>query len=186
MSSILKVNTLQDAGGNAILTSDGSGNLTTQKTNYPAFSALGNGQQNLSDATETLVEFPNEQFDTGNCFDNTAGNYKFTPNVAGKYFLYFTLDAFSTTDDKLIKASGRLYKNGTRINTNIYNFNQGGSSGDTAHSLPITQSFMVEANGSSDYFQVKIFVDVSSGTPAIVGNTSTSQNLNFAGYRIGS
>ena len=45
---------------------------------------------------------------------------------------------------------------------------------------------MVEANGSSDYFQVKIFVDVSSGSPAIVGNTSTSQNLNFAGYRIGS
>ena len=186
---------------NTIDTVSGTTNLTIGSTNsstvtfesgavtghmYPAFSALGNGQQNLSDATETLVEFPNEQFDTGNCFDNTAGNYKFTPNVAGKYFLYFTLDAFSQTDDKLIKASGRLYKNGTRINTNIYNLNQGGSSGVTAHAVPITQSFMVEANGSSDYFQVKIFVDVSSGSPAIVGNTSTSQNLNFAGYRIGS
>ena len=31
MSSILKVDTLQDSGGNAIITSDGSGNITTNK-----------------------------------------------------------------------------------------------------------------------------------------------------------
>ena len=29
MSSILKVDQLQDSGGNAIITSDGSGNITT-------------------------------------------------------------------------------------------------------------------------------------------------------------
>ena len=206
MASILKVDTIQDQSGNNIInenadtiTIGASGDTITVPTgasltvpnggltgqNYPAFSALGNGEQSLSDATETLVEFPNKQFDTDNCFDNTAGNYKFTPNVAGKYCLYFTLDPYSTTDDKLLKAAGYLYKNGTRINSNFYNFNQSGSSGITAHNVPITQSFIVEANGSSDYFQVKVYVDVSSGTPAIFGNTTTSQNLNFAGYRIG-
>ena len=39
MSSILKVDQLQDSGGNAIITSDGSGNITTQKLLYPAFMA---------------------------------------------------------------------------------------------------------------------------------------------------
>ena len=39
MASIIKANQLQDFGGNSILTSDGAGNLTTQKTNYPAFEA---------------------------------------------------------------------------------------------------------------------------------------------------
>ena len=32
MSSILKVDQLQDSGGNAIITSDGSGNVTQNKT----------------------------------------------------------------------------------------------------------------------------------------------------------
>ena len=32
MASIIKANQLQDFGGNSILTSDGAGNLTTQKT----------------------------------------------------------------------------------------------------------------------------------------------------------
>ena len=40
MASIIKANQLQDFGGNSILTSDGAGNLTTQKINYPAFEAL--------------------------------------------------------------------------------------------------------------------------------------------------
>ena len=94
---------------------------------YPAFSALASGgQQNLSDATETLVVYDHKVFDTDNCFDNTAGNYKFTPNLAGKYFLYFVLDAYSRTDDKMIKAGGRLYKNGARINSTLYNLDQGG------------------------------------------------------------
>ena len=48
MSSILKVNTLQDAGGNAILTSDGSGNLTTQNILTPAFHAYMSSNQDLS------------------------------------------------------------------------------------------------------------------------------------------
>ena len=192
--SKLETNTIDTISGTTNLTIGSTNSSTVTFENgsptghmYPAFSALASGgQQNLSDATETLVVLDHKVFDTDNCFDNTAGNYKFTPNVAGKYFLYFVLDAFSRTDDKMIKASGRLYKNGARINSTLYNLDQGGSSGMTAHALPITQGFMVEANGSSDYFQVKVYIDVSSGTgPAIYGNTLTSQNVTFAGYRIG-
>ena len=49
MASIIKANQLQDFGGNSILTSDGAGNLTTQKINYPAFEAY------LSDQTVSMI-----------------------------------------------------------------------------------------------------------------------------------
>jgi len=192
----IKATNIEPIANNGTVTLGSSGDTFTLGSGvvpsnlmYPAFNAVASAQQDLSDATETLVVFAGEYFDTDNCFDNTAGNYKFTPNKAGKYFLYFALDAFSRTDDKIIKASGRLYKNGTRVNTNIYNLNQGGSSGVAVHALPITQGFIVEANGSSDYFQVKVYVDVSSGTgPALYadGTSGTSQNTTFGGYRIGS
>ena len=50
MASIIKANQLQDFGGNSIIGSDGAGNLTTQKINYPAFEAYTTSQTSLSDA----------------------------------------------------------------------------------------------------------------------------------------
>ena len=56
MSSILKVNTIQDGGGNAIITSDGSGNLT------PNFNNAG---------TMVLLSSQTASNDTTINFDNT-------------------------------------------------------------------------------------------------------------------
>ena len=76
MSSILKVDQLQDSGGNAIITSDGAGNLTTMKTNYPAFRAyLSSDQTGLGSATLYKVTFQSETYDTDNCFDNTQTSF---------------------------------------------------------------------------------------------------------------
>lgn len=188
MASIIKANQLQDFGGNSIITSDGAGNLTTLKTNYPAFEALGNGQQDLSNATQTLVEFPNERFDTDNCYDNTSGNYKFTPNVAGKYFIYTTVRGFGTTDDKIDFMTVRLFKNGTRVNTNSITTDQSGGSGDTLHGFSMNLTFIQEANGSSDYFQIKTQINCNSGTPALYGTgvDTTAQDMLFGAYRLGS
>jgi len=155
--------------------------------NYPAFEALGNGTQNLSNATETLVEFPNERFDTNSCYDNTSGNYKFTPNVAGKYFIYTRIRGFSTTDDQMDFMTARLYKNGNRINTNRINTDQSGSSGDTMHDISVNFNFIQEANGTTDYFQIKAQINVNSGTPALYGDDvgSTGEDLVFGAFRIG-
>ena len=61
MAGIIKVNQYQDFNGNSIMTSDGSGNLTTLKTNYPAFEAYVSSSQNLSDAAETKVQILQRQ-----------------------------------------------------------------------------------------------------------------------------
>ena len=41
MASTIKVNTIQDAGGNSLLVSDGSGTITTN--NIPSFGTAGDG-----------------------------------------------------------------------------------------------------------------------------------------------
>jgi hypothetical protein len=89
MTSKLKVNILADGGDNAIMTSDGSGTLTLNNTalkNTPAFLAYNNGGQTISNLTATIVTLNAEVFDSDGKF-NTS-DYKFTPTVAGKYFLF--------------------------------------------------------------------------------------------------
>ena len=70
MASIIKANQLQDFGGNSILTSDGAGNLTTQKINYPAFEAYIINSNSLL-ILYTKVQFDTEVFDTDNAYDNS-------------------------------------------------------------------------------------------------------------------
>ena len=87
MASIIKANQLQDFGGNSIIGSDGAGNLTTQKTNYPAFFAYLSANQDLHNNVATKINVNTETFYTNNCYDNST-NYRFTPTVAGKYYLF--------------------------------------------------------------------------------------------------
>ena len=185
--AVQTVNPPNGSVGTAQLADDAVTKAKTSNLMYPAFEALGNGEQSLSNATQTLVEFPNERFDTDSCYDNTSGNFKFTPNVAGKYFIYTTVRGFSTTDDKLDFMTVRLFKNGTRVNSNSINTDQGGGSGDTLHGFSMTLNFIQEANGSSDYFQIKAQLNCNSGTPSLygTGTDTTAQDLLFGAYRIG-
>ena len=64
MASIIKANQLQDFGGNSIITSDGAGNLTAMKTNYPAFFAKKTSNQTIAHAKLTLVTFDTIEFDS--------------------------------------------------------------------------------------------------------------------------
>ena len=76
MASIIKANQLQDFGGNSILTSDGAGNLTTQKTNYPAFEAY---LVQIKQYHATTIKFNLQtEIDTDNML-LIFTNYRFTP-----------------------------------------------------------------------------------------------------------
>jgi hypothetical protein len=114
MTSIIKVNTIQDGGGNAIITSDGSGNITTQNVaaNTPAFLVFMDATQTLTTATWTKLELDSETYDT----DNAFASYKFTvpTGKAGKYLFTYA----AGTDSLSSSAHGaiRLYKNGSAVN----------------------------------------------------------------------
>jgi hypothetical protein len=55
-------------------------------TNTPAFMANLASGQSISNGTATKVNMSTEIFDTDSKYDNSS--YKFTPTVAGKYFVY--------------------------------------------------------------------------------------------------
>ena len=177
MSSVIKVNTIQDSGGNAIITSDGSGSLTTQKILYPAFEARLSSDQTISDDTFTKISVNEEVFDTDNCYDNST-NYRFTPTVAGKYFVYWSCSGIAASNN-VINSNVFIYKNGTQYNGGsiLGNSTIGGGS-----SIALAT---VSMNGSTDYLEFYLKVDAASGTVR-ADHDFSGGNTTFAGaYRIG-
>jgi len=105
MTSIIKVQDIQNATGDNIIkeasntiTIGASGDTTNivgtlqnngagvGGTNTPAFMANLASGQSISDGASTKVNMSTEIFDTDSKYDNS--NYRFTPTVAGKYFVY--------------------------------------------------------------------------------------------------
>jgi hypothetical protein len=80
--------------------------------NTPAFEAYTTAAQSLSDNTKTKLTFATEIYDSDGTYDNST-NYRFTPAVAGKYYVYAKCVA-----DPSAYANGRdtnmyIYKNGS-------------------------------------------------------------------------
>ena len=126
--------------------------------NYPAFEAYLGSDQTLSSGVTTKVNINTEVYDTDGYYDN-ATNYRFTPLVAGKYFVYTGLK-IQTASDFISAATVRLYKNGsgyknTEFLTQTHTM--------TTLNLPINS--VVEMNGSTDYLEVFVTVTLTTGTP---------------------
>jgi len=67
--------------------------------NYPAFHVNSNGQGSSIDipnATVTKVILTNEMIDTDSAYDTSNG--RFTPQIAGKYFVYSAITYEKTGD----------------------------------------------------------------------------------------
>jgi hypothetical protein len=133
---------------NSSITLNGSavslgGSATVGGDNTPAFHVHKTSGQTIANATATLMTFEAEDFDTDNAFD--LSTERFTPQVAGKYFLYASV-RWDTADDFDISYL-TIRKNGSAVFT--------GSHGNKFYDFTKT-SGIVEANGSSDYFDVTV------------------------------
>ena len=176
MSSIIKVNTYQDANGNALFSSDGSGNVTLSSGDFkatPAFEAINDTNQSMSNNTYTKVTFGTENLDTDNCFATS----RFTPTTSGKYFIYSTITVQTGAN---VGHAGHIQirKNGSAIflsQTNDY-------PNTTMNIFSISASAIVTLNGSSDYVEIYGLGENSSGTPSILGNAN-GESI-FGGYKL--
>ena len=161
------------ASGDTITVPNGA--LTGQ--NYPSFLAYRSGNQSITDNTLTKVEFNSVDYDTDSCYDNTT-NYRFTPTVAGKYFVYATIRGDSNGDSNIQFHSIQIYKNGSAISYASQNFQ---ANYPRIMNIPI--SFVVDMNGSTDYLEIFYNMNDISGNPFITEGNKAS---NFGAYRIGS
>ena len=179
MSSVIKVNTIQDSGGNAIITSDGSGSVTTSKINTPAFEAYQSAvQTGVGDAVWTKLSMNTETFDTAGNYDNSS-NYRFTPTTAGKYFVYLMAGMYSETNYKLNVANVAIYKNGSHYKSTNTTVNPG-SDILNEHNAVVTA--VIDLNGSSDYVEAYVRSNVTTGTSTLDARLGSGA---FGAYRIG-
>jgi len=177
MASIIKANQLQDFGGNSILTSDGAGNVTVNAQglqNTPAFEAKLSSNQTISDNTDTKVTFDTEEFDTDSAYDNSS-NYRFTPQVAGKYLVYLSLGINAAGDAQLQNIYAFIKKNGSNIKISHNNY-----AGNNSRFGTVNVVAAVTFNGSSDYIEANAQAADSSGSALIqAGDYST-----FGAYKL--
>jgi hypothetical protein len=161
-----------------ITNSAGSGNITigsgvTLLSNVPAFEAYLGSDQTVTDGTTTKITMNTETFDTAGAYDNST-NYRFTPQTAGKYYVYATVRG-STSSSSLDLEMTAIYKNGSSYIENQIDFRA-----NDASLAGITVVAIVDMNGSSDYLEC--YGRCLGGTTIKASPTRSSI---FGAYRIG-
>ena len=152
------------SGGNLTIASGGT--ITNSGTatgfggdNTPAFQAYRGTDQTLVVDTNDLIEFDTETFDTDGEYDHTT-NYRFTPQTAGKYYVYCHAICYSPTTNDVDQARLTISLN------NSSDIAQGWFDPHDSYPFnkcPISIFTIVDMNGSSDYLIVKAMISTVSG-----------------------
>ena len=145
--------------------------------NYPAFQAYLSSNQSVTSNTTTKVQIDTEVFDTDGYFDNST-NYRFTPLVAGKYFVHGSVfgDPGNTADLSYVIVY--LYKNGSENMNQKFDFRS-----NEGRDANLNFSTIIDMNGSTDYIELYGLVRALDGSGTLFGGTS--KRTYFGAYRIG-
>ena len=147
---------------------------------YPAFEARLSGNQSVNHNTFTKVQAGDEVLDTDTAYDNST-NYRFTPQVAGKYFVYGSVRGFAGGSDpdgvRIIALA--FFKNGSQVR----DYNGFDSDPNEMRHMEVTASTIIELNGSTDYLELygKVYAENLSSTGVELNGNQTY----FGAYRIG-
>jgi len=170
-----------DTNGNLNLDPNGTGLFLPNRT--PCFFSELSADQTLTDATETVVQFNNEDFDVGDIWDTT--NYRLTvdANTVGYYHIscYLYASGANSIEDMYV----RLRKNGTVYveNYNASNVSSASASGTVAS---LWFSTVIPLTTSGDYADVTVYADRSSSGTTLVNQISTSRTRTYiSGFRLG-
>jgi len=139
MSSILKVDTIQNTGGTTGLTIDSSGRpLTPARPAFKAYSSL-TGWQSFGGTSFVKMPFNSVQHNIGTHYDTS--NYKFVVPCNGVYYFYAQFYHDGNTHGQMI-----IKENGSTEHAFSDNSNQG----DTVHTtvtLELTVNDYIETFG---------------------------------------
>jgi hypothetical protein len=120
--------------------------------NGPAFSAYQSAAQSITGSVNTKVTMDLEEFDTASCFNTST--YRFTPTVAGYYQFNWLVNMGSYSN----RYTSALYKNGSVTKTGVNGIGNGSNNAGSGGSA------IVNANGSTDYFEIYVEGNNSSST----------------------
>ena len=128
--------------------------------NSPYFTAWRTGAQTgFSEDTITVMAMNNA---LQNASEYNTSNYRFTPTVAGKYYLWNVAHCLSL-DNAMVTAVCQIRKNGSAISGTFPTASFEGMS-TRFRQISVTTACIESANGSGDYFDFTFAMDVSSGS----------------------
>ena len=168
----MAITKIQSESLNLADTYDFTGTVTgAGGVNTPAFHCGQSSNQTISNSTATKITLDaTETLDTDNAFASS----RFTPQTAGKYFIYGSVRYNSATDWDNVYLY--IMKNGsTRILDN---------SAPNFHYNTHKVSGIVDLNGSSDY--VELYTNQYSGSDKSTrnGDGTTGNQTYFGGYKL--
>lgn len=138
----------------------------------PAVSATLGSDQSINTSTHTKVQYNTEVYDPTGDYDN-ATNYRFTPSVAGIYFIAAAVQFVDLGDAK--QGIIKVYKNGSEVRGV-----KAWSSGASTDPDPCVTAF-AEMNGTTDYLEVFVFHDHGSSRNILGSATYSYMNITWAG-----
>jgi len=147
--------------------------------NTPAFEAyLSADSSALSNDTATKIEFNTEIYDSDGTYDNST-NYRFTPAVAGKYFVYGRIEFYDSNVDGSDETSVLIYKNGSQASI----FNTMAQIRSNGHTI-MTYHETLDLD-DDDYVEIYGKVKNSDGSRVVNGNGATVKSSTFGAFKIG-
>ena len=145
-----------------------------KQANTPAFEASLSSDQTVTGGTETLIAYNTEHLDTDNAYDTST--YKFTPQTAGKYYVYANAQQF-TSNNTLSYIDIR--KNSTRIARFAVDHRTAGLGTSNSHFV----AAIADMNGSSDFLSV--YANFNGTSPVrIAAYTTSSPTTLFGAYKL--
>ena len=147
---------------------DFTGTVTgASEATTPAFSAKSSAATNASPNTATKVAYASEHFDSDGKYDTSTS--RFTPTVAGKYFIRASFRFLETADITGLKIS--IYKNGGAASRHHQQSN--------FHNETVQISGIIDLD-TDDYVEI-YFSHNHSGTSGTANDDSYNT---FEGFRI--
>ena len=177
--SVLKI-TGGSPGADKVLTSDASGNATWAAAgggvNTPYFYAhLSADDTTPGDNAWTKVKCNTVAFQTGSTYENSS-DYRWTPAVAGKYYLYGQVKCKSDSSYKLGTIMMAFYLNDVETIAISEHKNE-----NTSWERVPTMSALIDLD-ADDYVELWANIDTYSGVRRFVGGST--QETHFLGYKL--
>lgn len=152
-----------------------TGRIINGSASSPSISVHKDGSGQVVGTSLEIITWSTEEWDTNSNFNNTVGCgstcNRFTPTVAGKYLLIAQLEFQVVADTNGYQVA--IYKNGA-----AYKIKVARTSGSSNQAIDI--SAIVDANGTTDYFEV--YGTNTNAADTVIG---AEEETFFQGSRIG-
>jgi hypothetical protein len=171
--------TLSVPSGVTLDMSSGTMTLNSDMKNTPSFLAYRSSSQTISQNTQTKIAFNTEKYDTTAVYDAST-NYRFTPGVAGKYFIYTQVGSYGGSRPYKIVLS--IYKNGSLF---VQEARETDLTTNWTSGFARQQSVsVVDIADTDDYYEVFLLERLVSSGDVTIDYNANDPYTHFGAYRI--